>query len=407
MNFEYYIVRKFIQARKKRNFVSFITYIAITGIMIGTATLIIALTILGGFEKTITEKVIGFGSHIRVQGFQAQNFHNYRFEMEKIKNKIPEVIQISPFVGKEAMIKSRSGIDGVYVNGIDSENDFSNTRSQIIKGAFNLDVDPLTGLNKILIGNKLANKLKLDVGDKIIVLGVNGLPSPLNLPKIIQFQISGIYETGMSEYDDINVYISLSASQNLFQIGDAITGFNIKVSNPQFASEVSNKLMVIMGYPYYARTFFQIYRTLFTWVELQKKPIPIILGLIIAVATFNIIGTLLMVVMEKTNEIGILKAIGADSGKIIKIFIMEGVFIGIVGTILGNVLAFVLCWLQLNYRVLSLPSAIYYMDTVPIYMQWSQFILVSSISLALCICATLIPSYFASKLNPINSIRFS
>jgi lipoprotein-releasing system permease protein len=407
MDFEYFIVRRFVQARKKKNFISFLTYIAIVGVMIGTATLIIAFTILGGFEKTITEKIIGYAAHIRVQGFQAQPLHNYKSEMEKIRQKIPEVTQISPFIGKEAIIKSKNNIEGVFVNGIDSEIDFSSTRSQLIKGSYNLDVDPATGLHKIIIGNKIAKKLNIDVGDKIVLLGISGIPSPLNMPKIIQFQVSAIYETGMSEYDDINIYVSLDVAQNLFQMGESISGFNIKISDPQESAKICNKVMLVMGYPYYARSIFQMYKHVFTWIDLQKKPIPLILGLIIAVATFNIIGTLLMVVMEKTTEIGILKAIGASSKQIMKIFILEGIFIGIVGTVLGNLLAFVLCWIQLNYKIISIPAATYYMDTVPIYMQWSEFLLVSGISVVLCFCATLIPSFFASRLNPINSIKFS
>jgi len=227
------------------------------------------------------------------------------------------------------------------------------------------------------------------------------------MPKIFQFTISGIYETGMSEYDDINIYISLKAAQSLFDFGNSVTGYHLKIDDPQKATEVSIDVMRVMGYPFYARTVFQIYRNFFNWIELQKKPIPIILSLIIAVATFNIIGTLLMVVMEKTHEIGVLKAIGANSKSIRKIFIMEGLFIGMVGTLLGNLLAFGLCFSQQYFKYFSLPAGIYYMDTVPIFMQWERFALVSIISLLLCFLSTLIPAYVASKLNPINSIRFS
>lgn len=407
MSFELFIVKNFIKSRRNKNFISFITYIAIIGVMLGTATLIITLSILDGFEKTITEKVIGVTSHIRIQGFQSQLLYNYRKDMQKMKNLIPEVVKISPFIGKEAIIKSKSDLDGVFVNGIDCNLDFSSTKNQIINGDFNLEKDPISGIFNIVIGKKLADKLNVGVGDKVIILGINGLPSPLNLPKILQFRISGIYETGMSEYDDINVYITLSAAQSLFQYGDVISGFNVQINNPENAQEVSIKIMTTLGYPYYARTMFQIYRNLFTWIDLQKELIPIILGLIIAVAMFNIIGTLLMVVMEKTPEIGVLIAIGANSGSIQKIFIIEGLFIGIVGTILGNILGFIICWIQLKYRIFSLPSGIYYMDTVPIFMQWDKFLLVSLISFILCFMATLIPSYVASKLNPINSIRFA
>jgi lipoprotein-releasing system permease protein len=375
--------------------------------MLGSAALIIALSILGGFEKTITEKLIGFASHIRVQGYEGQLFDSYQSDLEKIRKEIPEVSAVTPFVGKEALIRSKSKIDGVFVNGVDVETDFSETKNQIVAGKYSLLGNGTGTVNEIVIGKKLANKLNVGIGDKIIIQGISGLPSPFNMPRVYQFTISGLFETGMSEYDDINVYISLKASQALFGFGNSVSGYSIGIQDPQKAQDLSGRIMRVMGYPYYARTIFQIYRNFFNWIELQKKPIPLILGLIIAVATFNIIGTLLMVVMEKTNEIGVLRAMGANSRSIRKIFVMEGLFIGIIGTILGNIVAFSLCYMQQEFKVLSLPSGIYYMDSVPIFMRWEQFALVSGISLALCFLSTLIPAFVASKLNPINSIRFS
>ena len=172
------------------------------------------------------------------------------------------------------------------------------------------------------------------------------------------------------------------------------------------APAVAEKIQDLMGYPYYPRTLFQLYRNLFTWIELQKEPVPIILGLIILVATVNIIGTLLMVVMEKTNQIGILKSMGASNLDIRKIFLYEGLFIGATGTILGNVFAFVVCWIQLHFQVLSLDSSIYFMTRVPVLFRWENFALVSIISVALCMVAAYVPSAIASRLDPIRSIRF-
>ena len=407
MSFEFLIVSRFIKARKSKNFVSFITYISITGVMLGTAALIIALSILGGFEKTITEKLIGFASQVRVQGYQGQLFDSYKKDIVKIRREVPNVSAVTPFVGKEALIRSKTKIDGIFVNGVDVETDFTETKNQIVEGSYSLNGDGLSSTSEIVIGRKLANKLNVHVGDKIIIQAINGLPSPMNMPRVYQFKISGLFETGMSEYDDLNVYISLKSSQVLFDYGNSVSGYSLRVNDSKKYSEVSSDVMRIMGYPYYARTIDQIYRNFFNWIELQKKPIPLVLGLIIIVATFNIIGTLLMVVLEKTNDIGVLRAMGANSYSIRKIFVMEGLFIGIVGTVLGNILAFSLCYIQQEFKVMSLPSGIYYMDSVPIFMQWGQFALVSGIALILCFLSTLIPAFVASKLNPINSIRFS
>lgn len=407
MSFEFLIVSRFIKARKSKNFVSFITYISVIGVMLGSAALIIALSILGGFEKTITEKLVGFASHVKVQGFQGQLFDSYRADLLKMKQEIPGISAITPFVGKEALIRSKTKIDGIFVNGVDLETDFSETKDQIVEGKYSLRGNGTGSLTEIVIGKKLANKLNVNIGDKIIIQGITGLPNPLNMPRVFQFTVSGIFETGMSEYDDMNVYISLQSAQLLFNYGNSVSGYSLKINDANKAQEISTNIMRVMGYPYYSRTIFQIYRNFFNWIELQKKPIPLVLGLIIAVATFNIIGTLLMVVMEKTNEIGVLRAMGATTHSIRKIFVMEGLFIGLFGTLLGNIVAFVLCYIQQESRILSLPSGIYYMDSVPIHMQWEQFALVSVISLILCFFSTLIPAFVASKLNPINSIRFS
>jgi len=404
MSYELYIAKRYIKSKRAASFLSFITYIAIVGVTLGTAALIIALSILGGFEREIKEKVIGFMAHVQVQGFESIPLKNYEEAMKTLKANVKEIVAISPYVGREAMIRSKHGIDGVYLKGIDVDLDVSATRKQVVSGKFYLGES--NGLPSIILGKKLADKLIVDVGDRVTLFGINGMPSPFNMPRVMQFRVVGIYETGMSEYDDVFAYTSIPVAQQLFQYGDAVTGFNIMVDNPDRAQAVATEIQHLLGYPYYPRTIFQMYRNLFTWIELQKKPIPIVLGLIIIVATFNIIGTLLMVVMEKTSEIGILKSMGASSRGIMKIFIVEGLFIGIVGTALGNLLAYSLCWLQLNYKIMSLPEGIYYMNTVPILMQVDKFVLVSGIALMLCFLATLVPSFLASRLNPISSIRF-
>ncbi len=404
MSYEFFIAKRYIRSKKAASFLSFITYVAVVGVMLGTAALIIALSILGGFEKEIKDKVVGFMAYIQVQGFETIPLTNYEEAMKIVKANVKEITAISPYVGKEAMIRSAHGIDGAYVKGIDSDLDVSSTRRQMVTGRFYLGESE--GLPSIVLGKRLSDKLIVDVGDKVTVFGITGMPSPLNMPRVMQFRVTGVYETGMSEYDDVFAYTSIPIAQQLFRYGNAITGFNIMVDDPDKAQTIATEIQRLLGYPYYPRTIFQMYRNLFTWIELQKKPIPIVLGLIIIVATFNVIGTLLMVVMEKTREIGVLKSMGATSKGIMRIFVVEGLFIGIVGTTLGNLLAYCLCWLQLNYKILSLPEGIYYMNTVPILMQMDMFLLVSGIAVTLCFLATLVPSFLGSKLNPINAIRF-
>ncbi len=405
MSYELFIVKRYFQSKRKGGFISFITIIGIVGVMLGVAALLIALTILGGFEKEIKEKLIGFSAHIQVVGFQNQPLPDYEDAMLRLRTEIPGIKAVSPVVTRESIIRAKGKTEGILLKGIDEATDVTSTRRHIVDGKF--DVGSLFGPPKLVIGKKLARKLNLAVGDRAILFGIGGNLKSVGSPLVRQFEVAGIYETGMAEYDDIYVYTSLPAAQNLLQLQGRVTGFDLLVNDLGEASAIADRIQELLGYPYYARTVFQLYRNLFTWIDLQKKPTPIILGLIIIVATANIIGTLLMVVMEKTSEIGILKSMGATSGGIRKIFVAEGLLIGLAGTILGNGRAYGLSWLQLHEKILSLPEQIYFMSSVPILFRLENFIAVSTISLALCLLATLIPSTLASRLKPIAAIRFA
>ncbi|CUS89285.1 FtsX-like permease family protein [Candidatus Kryptobacter tengchongensis] len=405
MSFELFITKRYIKSTRITGFISLITLISIVGVMLGTSALIIAISISNGFERELKEKVIGFTSHIQVSKFDVRYFDKDDWQsFEKIKM-IPNVNAVSPFAGREAMIRSKYGIEGVYLKGILPEYDFSIIKRSIIEGEYNFNESD--GIPKIIIGKKLANKLGVELGDKVIILAIDPDNPYFSAPRIEQFKVSGIYETGMAEYDDIFVYVLLKHAQYLFDLGNKVSGFDVMVKNVDFINETAISIQDNLGYPYYARTMYQMYRNLFAWLELQKKPVPIVLGLIIIVAVFNIIGTLLMMVLEKMKEIGILKSMGVNSKGIMKIFVYQGMFIGIVGTTLGNILAYILCSIQLKYKPLSLPEDIYFMNSVPILLQFETFTIVSIASLILCFFATLIPSMIASRIQPVEAIRFA
>jgi ABC-type lipoprotein release transport system permease subunit len=198
------------------------------------------------------------------------------------------------------------------------------------------------------------------------------------------FRVTGIYESGMAEYDDVYAYTALRDAQILFQLPDAVSGYDIHLLRVDSASVVADRVSDLLGYPHYARTVFDSYRNLFSWIELQKKPIPIILGLIIIVATVNIIGTLLMMVLDKMREVGVLATLGATRWGITLVFLRQGFTIAVAGTLLGNLLAFSLLYIQKEFRILSLPSDIYFMTSVPVLMRWEYFVVVSAITVALC-----------------------
>jgi lipoprotein-releasing system permease protein len=224
--------------------------------------------------------------------------------------------------------------------------------------------------------------------------------------RIMQFRVSGIYESGMSDYDDVYAFTGLQDAQTIFQAGATVNGYDILLTSADSAAVVARQVEEMLGYPHYARTVFETYRNLFSWIALQREPVPIILGLIIVVATVNIIGMLLMMVLGKTKEIGILMSMGATRWGITTIFLRQAAVIAWIGTLAGDLLAFILCFAQLEWKFFSLPSDIYFMTSVPILLRAENFLLVSVISVALCMLSSFVPARLASKLNPVNAIRF-
>ncbi|MDQ3021734.1 MAG: ABC transporter permease [Bacteroidota bacterium] len=405
MNYKFFIAKRFLISKGDSKFISFITYISILGVTLGVATLIIAVSIINGFEKEIRDKVAGLVSHIQISSFMSDGLSDYKNAIKIISDSVKGVTGISPIVQKEAVIRFKSNVEGIILKGIESKTDLSTARNRILKGDFNLTpVDSI--FSRLLIGDKLAKKLNMDVGNKVIVFGLNGIPTPLNQPKIKQFIITGIYETGLREFDDVLIYTDIRTAQNLFNFGENVTGIEMNLDNIDNVENAVARIRKDVGYPYFPKSLFKLYRPLFTWVELQKAPTPIILGLVIIVATFNIVGTLLMLVLEKTQSIGTLKSLGASNIDIMKIFLFDGLMIGVIGIIFGNILGLGICFAELKYKFFSLPE-LYYMKSVPILLQPEFVILISLITIILTFIATLIPSYLASKLDPIKSLKFS
>ena len=375
------------------------------GIAIGVATLIIALSVLSGFEKTIQEKITDFDSHIKINSFSG-TVSEYDAITNKIETLLGEYkVSIIPSASKLAIISSRNRQEGINIIGIPEGSQIERLKRNIISGEFDLGK---TDSNNLIIGKVLANKLMLKVGDRVTLFALKDdqIPSPQNLPNIDRFNITGIFESGMAEYDDLYAYTNITDAQNLFSLGQSINGYDIQLSGIEKIDSLTNLLRKNLSYPLFARSLFETHRNIFTWIELQQKPIPIILGLIIIVAVFNIIGTLLILVLEKTNAIGILKSMGANRNQVLRIFLIQGIFIGLIGIISGNLLAILLMQIQIQLDIITVPSSVYFVTKVPFDLSPFIFILVSTIALILSLGASIIPSFIAAKVNPIKSLRF-
>ena len=404
MLFPLYISKRFTFSKKDSRFFSFISVISIVGISLGVATLIIALSILKGFEKTITNKIIDFDSHIKIGSFTniLPDYHN---GLPKIKSLIGSyLLDINPSASSLAIITSKRGTEGINIIGVMPDNKMRGIKENMISGKLSLD-DP----SSIIIGKKLADKIYAKPGDKVTLFTLKNdkIPSPENMPNIKNFVISGIFESGMAEYDDAFAYVNLTSAQSLLKIGDNINGYDIRVNDITKIDSLNRLLQAKLRYPYKSASIYELHKNIFTWIDLQKKPIPIVLGLIIIVAVFNIIGTLLMMVLEKTNAIGILKSLGASGKQITAVFLFQGVVLALAGIILGNIISFSLMEIQLRYNIITLPASVYFMSTVPIYLSVTIFGGVSLLTLLLCILAAIIPSYVASRIKPVSTIRFN
>ena len=404
MTYSSFIARRYIRSGRKGGFLSFITFIAIIGIALGVATLIITLSVLAGFEREITDKVIGFTSHIQVTGFQNQALLHYDENIRMIRDSIPSLASIAPFAAREGLIRSRDGIDGILLKGIDPSEETGGVRRYIVKGVYQLDREKGAPPN-LVIGKKLAAKLSLAIGDKATIFSI-GQSVEQGQARVMQFVVSGIYESGMAEYDDVYAFTALSDAQQLFQLGSGVSGYEVMLTSADSIGAVARRLQDLLRYPHHVRTMYETYRNLFSWIALQKEYVPIILFAVTLVATINIIGTILMMVLDKTREIGILMSMGATRRGITRLFMRQAPWIAVLGTVAGNALGYALCFAQKELHFFSLQSDVYFMSTVPILMSPLHLLLVSAVSIVLCMMCAYLPSWLASRLVPVNALRF-
>ncbi|PLX23262.1 MAG: hypothetical protein C0600_15225 [Ignavibacteria bacterium] len=403
MSFESFIALRYLRKRNLSRFLSFMTAVAIGSVAIGTAALIITFTILDGFERELRTNLIGFSAHVHVGVFR-NDVVEEKAETQAELESIPNVRHAGPFLEREAMVITRDDIEGVRVKGLDSLRDLSRIRDRIVDGEYALN--PIEGKHSIVIGKRLADKLNLGVGDRMLLLGVTDFANIYNAPKL-QCTIRGIYETGMAEYlDDIYVFTALPTAQRVFGFSSRINGYDVLCHDVDRVEETVDAIQHRIGYPFDPRSVFALYHHLFVWIDLQQELIPIVVGSLILISVFNVIATLLLFVIEKTQYIGILLAMGASRRHVRKIFVMQGLSIGVLGSLIGAAIAFAFAFAQQELQFFSLPQDVYFMTTVPIHLSVEVFAGVALAGVVLAFLSSFIPAALAARLNPIRSIRF-
>jgi lipoprotein-releasing system permease protein len=391
---------------------SFASGVAFVSVTLGSMALILALAVLGGFERELREGVVKFTSHIEITGFGKRLLPDYMRVLGLLRS-TPNVKHATVFISAEAIARSATFMDGVQVRGIqsvtpDAVEDVSGVQRTMTAGTFQFSSQ---AAQEAVIGGKLARKLGLAVGKKITLYAITNdslaLSAPDNAAIIEQFRIVGMYETGMSEYDDLYVYVPFQAAAQAFHVPDgAASGFNVLVHDVSSVKSTATRIEETLGYPFFVLTLFELYGPMFAWIELQKEPVPIVLGLISIVAVFNIVATLFMAVVQKTSSIGVLRALGMKRRAIAGIFLAQGVTIGTAGTLLGCGLGGLLCWLQHTYKIIALKGEIYFLSAVPIEFATWHYLLVIGASVVCSALAALIPALVGARIPVLRALKF-
>ena len=416
MSYEFFIGLRYLRAKRKQTFISANTFISVAGIFLGVAALIIVLAVMNGFEIELRDKILGINSHIVLMEYTG-GMGNHERVMEELKS-VDGVVASTPFIYGQAMLKNSGRVTGVVLRGMSIE-----TYGNVINLGKMRDgnIDNLssggnkTDLPGVVIGKELAQNLGLLLFDTVEILLPMGISTPMGIvPKIKKFSVVGIFDSGSYEYDSSLVFMSLKNCKKFLGMKDTVTGIEIKVDDIYGAGRIAKAIQNRLGYPYWARSWMEMNKNLFSALKLEKRVMFIILSLIVIVAAFNIITTLIMTVMEKSRDIAILKSMGATARSIMKIFMIEGIVIGGIGIILGCIagiaVALNLEWISRSVENLFgfkiLPEGVYYLNEVPSKINYGDVAVIVIAAMLICFLASIYPSWRASKLDPAEALRY-
>jgi len=405
MQYEWFIARRYLMSRESGSFISLNSFFSIGGVVVGVAALIFVMSMMNGFETELRTRILGVTSHVTVFPRFDQSIINPQAAMADLKM-VDGVTAAAPFIYYKAAVASKASGDGIVVRGIEPEleNGVTGLGERIVAGRFDVSPDSLDE-GGIIIGKTLATRLDVAPGDPLVLFSLQGEKLRAGAqPKVKKFAVSGIFETGMYEYDASMAYISLADAADLFKV-DGATGIHLRTVDIFTADRIAQEINTRFADRFDAVDWKQMNRNLFSWMQLEKIGMFIALSLIIAVAAFNIISTLVMIVMNKRHEIGILKTMGSVPTAISRIFMRIGIVVGLIGCLLGWGLGYLLCWVQIRFNIISLPPEIYFINSLPIDMRPFDFMIVGLAAVLLCFLATIYPARQAARLSVVEVLR--
>ncbi len=407
---ELFVSLRYLHGRKM-GFVSIITILSIVGVILGTVVLIGALSVANGFEQEVRDRIVGTFAHGRVMQFHNRPIYNGD-SLRTVIETHPEVLATAPLIMGKGAVEHESLQEGVMIMAVDDslEVEVSDVHEKMIDGSFALD-SMMSARDRmqpaVVIGAGLAKKFGVRTGMEIVLMSISQEDGSFDpTPKMMRLVVSGVFETGMYEYDQNLVFVDIKSGQKLFAMKNAIEGINFRCKDIYDAGDVARELVEKLGgYPYKYSDWESQNKSLFQWMKLEKLIITLFLSIIVIVAAFNIMATRIMIIMEKRREIGILMSMGTTSGGIMKIFLLNGVIIGLIGTTLGTIIGIGACWIQQQYQLVPLPGDVYFINFLPVLINYSDVLTVFLITNLLCILATLYPAMSASRILPAQAIR--
>ena len=427
MSFEWFVALRYLRAKRKEAFISIITFISVAGVAVGVMALIVVIAVMAGFQDHLRTKILGINSHVIVRNYYGPFGEAAAVKRRIMKVAVPasgplgrvlarllgrggeaRVVAATPFVNIQGLLSSGCSVTGALIKGVDPESVRKVINiGDIISGEDLFALEAHRGSAPgIILGKEMARTLGVAVGETVHVVLPSGTLSPVGmLPKIRPFVVVGISSTGIYEYDASLAFISIGSAQRLAGLGDRVEGFELKVSDIYAADRLSRAIQDVLGYPFWTTDWQKMSRNLFSALKLEKLAMFIVLTLIVLVAAFNIVSTLIMMVMEKRPDIAILKALGATDRQILRIFMYNGLIIGLVGTLLGTAGGIGLCWVLARYRFIRIPAEVYYTDTLPILLHVQDVLAIAVSAVFICFCATIYPARQAAGVHPSEALR--
>ena len=397
MNFPFYLSTRYLRTAQKGSFTRVAGVLSVAGLSVGISALLITLFILNGFEKIISKKIADFDGHIRVKHYLNYPIPSEILEMDSILFHYKETVSQSRFIQKPALLRNGKLAEGIIVEGIEPD------RVEFINDILVSGINDISG-NQIVIGERLANQVNITIGDKIVLFDLATLNG--SNKRLKQFVVAGFFHSGMLEYDNHMIYMNLEQADRLFHMNEKVSGQILRLNKAKWANELSEFLKKDLAYPYMVMTWKEKNRSLFKWMDIQRWPILFIFSLIAMVGLVNIISALAMIVLDKTRQIGILKSLGVSHTGLRQLFLFYGFMIGLAGAIIGSFLALLLAWMQNNFKIITLPEDIYFMDFIPMDVSIFDVFSIAIISIVCAIFAAIWPTVRAEHIEPADALRY-